>query len=200
LHKFNNFDLHFALKILIIDNYDSFTYNLAHYIEGVVDQDVDVVRNDVLSIETLHQYDKIVISPGPGLPRDAGLLLKAIQVIPESTPVLAVCLGMQAYAENDGISLYNLKQTRHGVDIQCKLDTTCIIFHDLPSEINVGLYHSWAVDKALNSNWKATSTSAEGVLMSMSHARKPIHCVQFHPESVLTPKGKQMIDNFISKT
>lgn len=197
MHKFNNFDLHIPLKILIIDNYDSFTYNLAHYIEGIINDSVDVVRNDRLRIEELTKYDKIVISPGPGLPQDAGVLMQAINNIPISTPVLGVCLGMQALAQFDGIKLFNLNDIRHGVSVKCTVENSNVLFNGLPDSIEVGLYHSWAVKKELNKDWNVTATSGEGILMAMSHKIKPIHCVQFHPESVLTPAGRKIIKNFI---
>jgi anthranilate synthase component 2 len=200
LHKFNNFDLHIALKILIIDNYDSFTFNLAHYIEGVTGEDVEVIRNDLVKLNELSKYDKIVISPGPGLPKQSGLLMEALVNIPDNTPVLAICLGMQAYAELGGIPLFNLENTCHGISVDCKLDTGFVLFKGLPDSTEVGLYHSWAVRNDLTEQWKATAISSSGILMGMSHVRKPIHCVQFHPESVLTPEGKNMVMNFINRT
>lgn len=188
------------MKILIIDNYDSFTFNLAHYIEGIIEDEVEVVRNDAINLNELSRFDKVVISPGPGLPGESGMLMRAIGRIPESTPVLAICLGMQAYAEQDGIELYNLENTCHGISVSSSLDTSCVIFEGLPETTEVGLYHSWAVKNELNDKWRITATSSEGVLMGMSHVSKPIHCVQFHPESVLTPEGKKIVRNFIKKT
>ena len=200
MHKFNNFDLHILLKVLIIDNYDSFTFNLAHYIEGIIENEVVVVRNDKIILEELRNFDKIVISPGPGLPKDSGMLMKALGSIPESTPVLGICLGMQAYAELEGMELFNLERTCHGISISSSLDTSSLLFEGLPEKTEVGLYHSWAVKNKLNENWRSTAISSQGVLMGMSHVTKPIHCVQFHPESVLTPEGRNIVRNFIEKS
>ncbi len=188
------------MKILIIDNYDSFTFNLAHYIEGITCENVEVIRNDQVELDQLSRYDKIVISPGPGLPKESGLLMEALINIPDETPVLAICLGMQAYAELAGIALYNLEDTCHGISVDCELDTRSLLFIDLPDFAEVGLYHSWAVSNDLTEDWRVTAISKEGVLMGMSHVQKPIHCVQFHPESVLTPHGKKMVINFINRT
>jgi anthranilate synthase component 2 len=197
LHKFNNFDSISLVKILIIDNYDSFTYNLAHYVEAIIGARVDVFRNDVLDFNQLSSYDKIIISPGPGLPSEAGDLMPALKFIPENTPVLAVCLGMQAYAEKSGLALYNLAQTRHGIQVICELDVSSMLYQGLPSQIEVGLYHSWAVESNNLEEWNVTGKSEDGVIMSMDHRIKPIYCVQFHPESVLTPQGKKIIANFL---
>ncbi len=188
------------MKILIIDNYDSFTFNLAHYIEGIIGENVEVVRNDQLKLDELPLYDKVVISPGPGLPKESGLLMEALINIPVETPVLAICLGMQAYAELAGISLYNLDSTCHGITVECELDTSSVLFKDLSDVTEVGLYHSWAVKNELTNDWKVTAISSKGVLMGMAHVQKPIYCVQFHPESVLTPQGKKMVNNFINRT
>ncbi len=200
MHKFNNFDSHILLKVLLIDNYDSFTFNLSHYIESDEQNKVDVIRNDEINISDLRKYDKIVISPGPGLPADAGRLMKVLDHIPLDMPVLAVCLGMQAYAEWTHLKIYNLSETKHGLTIQVKVDQSNILFKGLPENIKVGLYHSWAVEEATSDEWDFTAKSEEGVLMAMSHRKRPIHCVQFHPESVLTPRGREIIDNFISRT
>jgi anthranilate synthase component 2 len=186
------------VKILIIDNYDSFTYNLAHYVEAIIGVQVDVVRNDVLDFDQISCYDKIIISPGPGLPSQAGGLMSALDIIPKDTPVLAVCLGMQAYAENSGLALYNLAQTRHGIQVKCDIDVSSVIYRGLSTQIEIGLYHSWAVVPANFEEWKVTGRSEEGVIMSMDHCVKPIYCVQFHPESVLTPQGKIIIANFLN--
>lgn len=185
------------MKILIIDNYDSFTYNLVHYIEGVIDDSVTVVRNDQIDLSQLSHVDRIVISPGPGLPHESGSLLKAIEAIPHSTPVLAVCLGMQAYAVSSGAELFNQEKIHHGVQVKCKLDVSSTLFKGIDEEVVVGLYHSWAVVDNLSHEWRITARSEEGVIMAMEHRSKPLFCVQFHPESVLTPQGKVMIENFI---
>lgn len=185
------------MKILIIDNYDSFTFNLAHYLESFIDESVTVIRNDQLDLELLGHYDRIVISPGPGLPDEAGYLMEAIQQIPVNTPVLAVCLGMQAYALHSGGDIFNLEKIHHGVQVDCSFDQSSILFRNLKKQNQVGLYHSWAVVDNLTEDWKVTARSLEGVIMAMEHVAKPIFCVQFHPESVLTPQGKLMVKNFL---
>lgn len=186
------------MKILIIDNYDSFTYNLVHYIEGIVDDQITVVRNDEIDAVRISDFDRIVISPGPGLPSESGNLLKAIESIPQSTPVLAVCLGMQAYAVSSRNKLFNQEKIHHGVQVGCHLETTSPLFTGIEKEVVVGLYHSWAVVDELSEEWQITARSVEGVIMAMEHRSKPIFCVQFHPESVLTPQGKKMVENFLN--
>lgn len=185
------------MKILIIDNYDSFTYNLAHYIEGIIDDQVTVMRNDHIDFEILPQFERIVISPGPGLPEQSGDLMRALELIPDSTTVLAVCLGMQAYALTTGGAIYNLDCIHHGVQVRCDFDNTAKLFQGVEEKGIVGLYHSWAVESPLPKEWRVTARSEEGVIMAMEHLIKPVHCVQFHPESVLTPDGRRMVANFI---
>lgn len=186
------------MKILIIDNYDSFTYNLVHYIEGMTNEECVVMRNDQIDIDALPTFDRIVISPGPGLPNEAGGLLEAIANIPKETPVLAVCLGMQAYALFSGNEIYNLNSIHHGVQVRSSFDQSSLLFEGVESPSLVGLYHSWAVRDQLPPDWKPIAFSEEGVLMGMEHRQYPIYCVQFHPESILTPQGKKMVRNFLN--
>ncbi|MGM0478901.1 MAG: anthranilate synthase component II [Bacteroidota bacterium] len=184
------------MKILLIDNYDSFTYNLLHYLEAKGHVEVEVWRNDAIDFTTVHQFHAVVISPGPGQPREAGQLMDFIAELDVAMPVLAVCLGMQAYALQTGGSIYNLERIHHGQSVQCVIDTASALFRGLPGKIEVGLYHSWAVDH-VDKAWKVIATSSEDVLMGIQHEEKPIYAVQFHPESVLTPHGQRMIDNFL---
>lgn len=184
------------MKILLIDNYDSFTYNILHYLEANQLVEVDVWRNDAIDFNKIHEFHAVVISPGPGQPGEAGQLMKFIASLDAAMPVLAVCLGMQAYALHTDGSIYNLDRIHHGRSIQCTIDTASPLFRGLPLTIEVGLYHSWAVDH-VDRAWKVIATSSEDVLMGIQHEEKPIYAVQFHPESVLTPHGKRMIDNFL---
>lgn len=196
MYKFNNFDLKSSLKILIIDNYDSFTFNLFHYVEGL-NVDVDVFRNDEFDLSLLPSYDKIILSPGPGLPKDAGGLYEVIRSVNENQAVLGVCLGMQALAEVYGGKLYNMKGVKHGVSLKCKKVKSHFLFEGLPESFEVGLYHSWAVQTPLPKEFEPLLYSKEDVLMAMAHKSLPFYGVQFHPESVLTPEGRRIIKNFI---
>ena len=185
------------MKILIIDNYDSFTFNLFHYVEGL-NVEVDVFRNDEFDLSLLPHYDKIILSPGPGLPKDAGDLLKIIGAIDREQPVLGVCLGMQALAELFGGKLFNMEGVKHGVALSCQKVTEHFLFEGLPDQFDVGLYHSWAVRQPLPEEFQPLLYSEEGVLMAMSHKELPLFGVQFHPESILTPHGRQIIENFVT--
>jgi anthranilate synthase component 2 len=196
LYKFNNFDLKSSLKILIIDNYDSFTFNLFHYVEGL-NVDVDVYRNDEFDLSQLPIYDKIILSPGPGLPRYAGELFNIIGAIKKEQAVLGVCLGMQALSECFGGKLYNMKGVRHGVALKCRKVKEHFLFDGLPESFEVGLYHSWAVESPLPKEFEPLLFSEENVLMAMAHINLPLYGVQFHPESILTPHGRRIIKNFV---
>ena len=196
LHKFNNFELKSSLKILIIDNYDSFTFNLFHYVEGL-DVAVDVFRNDEFDVSLLSNYDKVILSPGPGLPKNAGKLLDVIRAVDKSQAVLGVCLGMQAMAEVFGGKLYNMENVKHGVSLNCSRAGHHFLFEGLPDTFEVGLYHSWAVETPLPKEFSPILFSEEDVLMAMAHKELPLFGVQFHPESILTPNGREIIKNFI---
>lgn len=184
------------MKILIIDNYDSFTFNLFHYVEGL-NVEVDVFRNDEFDLSLISNYDKIILSPGPGLPKDAGKLLDIIRAVDENQAVLGVCLGMQAMAEVFGGKLYNMNHVKHGVSLNCEKVEQHFLFEGLPDTFEVGLYHSWAVETPLPREFKPLLFSKEGVLMAISHLQLPLFGVQFHPESILTPNGREIIKNFI---
>lgn len=181
-------------RILLLDNYDSFTYNLSHYLEaeGVA---VDVVLNDQFDPSTLDLYNKVVLSPGPGLPVDSGALMEVIRLSDGVRPVFGVCLGMQAIAEYLGGSLYNQEAVKHGVAEMIQIEPS-LLFLGIPSEIEVGLYHSWAVNT--EGNFDVISKSNEDVIMAIENKSKNFYGVQFHPESILTPHGKEIIKNFLS--
>ena len=185
-------------KVLVIDNYDSFTYNLVHYLEDL-NCEVTVVRNDKLDIEDVKPFNKIVLSPGPGIPDEAGLLKAIIKEYASTKSILGVCLGQQAIGEVFGGSLINLEEVYHGVatNVTITVDDESL-FKGLEKEIEVGRYHSWVVNPNLPDCLEATSFDANGQVMSLRHREYDVKGVQYHPESVLTPNGKQILENWIN--
>jgi len=185
-------------KILVIDNYDSFTYNLVHYLEDL-NCDVSVVRNDKLELDDIKPYDKIVLSPGPGIPDEAGLLKAIIETYATTKSILGVCLGQQAIGEVFGAKLVNLEEVYHGVatNITITVDDETL-FNGLDKTIEVGRYHSWVVDTNLPECLEATSVDSNGQIMSLRHKVYDVKGVQYHPESVLTPQGKKILENWIN--
>ena len=185
-------------KIVVIDNYDSFTYNLVHYLEDL-NCNVTVFRNDEFELDDLNAFDKILLSPGPGIPNEAGLLLEVIKTYYKTKPILGVCLGLQAIGEVFGGSLTNLEKVYHGVatKINVLVDDE-ILFKNLEKTFDVGRYHSWVVDpEDFPSDLEITSTDANGQIMSLRHKTYDVRAVQFHPESVLTPNGKKILQNWV---
>ncbi len=186
------------MKIVIIDNYDSFTYNLSHLVKEL-GAEVTVVRNDQFALPELEAYDKIILSPGPGIPSEAGLLLDVIRTYAGKKPILGVCLGHQAIGECFGAQLTNLSEVFHGVATEGTQFGNDPIFAGLPQRITMGRYHSWVVSKdGLPSCLEITAESDEGQIMALRHKEYDIHGIQFHPESVLTPEGRNIIENFIA--
>ena len=183
-------------KILVIDNYDSFTYNLVHYLEDL-DCEVIVKRNDQLSLDEVDAFDKIVLSPGPGIPNEAGLLKDIIARYAPTKSIFGVCLGQQAIAEVFGGSLINLEEVYHGIATKINITKEDILFKGLPKEIEVGRYHSWVADPNLPEVLEATSFDKNGQVMSLRHKSYDVCAVQFHPESVLTPDGKKILENWL---
>lgn len=184
-------------KILVIDNYDSFTYNLVHYLEDL-GCDVTVKRNDQLTLDEVEPFDKIVLSPGPGIPDEAGLLKPIIEKYAATKSIFGVCLGQQAIGEVFGGKLINLDTVYHGVATKVKITEKDILFKDLPNEIEVGRYHSWVVDPDLPETLKATSFDENGQIMSLRHKEYDVCGVQYHPESALTPYGKKILENWLN--
>lgn len=186
-------------NILVIDNYDSFVYNLVHYLEEL-DCRVVVKRNDRLALEEAEQFDKILLSPGPGIPDEAGLLKQIIKKYAATKSILGVCLGQQAIAEVFGGKLLNLEKVHHGIasEITLTVDDESL-FHGLPKKLTVGRYHSWAVNPNLPPVLESTSLAENGEIMSLRHREFDVKGVQFHPESILTPDGKKMIYNWINQ-
>jgi anthranilate synthase component II len=191
------------MKILIFDNYDSFTYNLVHVVEKIIHDKVDVFRNDKISLEKIKDYDKIILSPGPGLPCESGLLLSLIKEYASSKSILVVCLGQQAIAENFGGKLENLKNVYHGVATKIKVNNERTlspndVFKTLPNELEVGRYHSWIVsDENFPKDLEITAQDENGYIMGLRHKAFDVQGVQFHPESVLTPMGEKMMRNWL---
>jgi len=186
-------------KIVVIDNYDSFTYNLVHYLEDL-NCDVTVFRNDEFDIEELIQFDKIVLSPGPGVPDESGLLKSVISTYAPTKSILGVCLGQQAIGEVFGGSLTNLEKVYHGVATKIKMtNPDDVLFRDLPNEFEVGRYHSWVVSNdGFPNDLIITSVDENGQIMSLKHSKFDVRGVQFHPESVLTPNGKKILENWVN--
>lgn len=185
------------MKIVIIDNYDSFTYNLSHLVKEL-GADVTVVRNDQFELPELEQFDKIILSPGPGIPEEAGLLLDVIRTYTGRKPMLGVCLGHQAIGEVFGAKLINLSDVYHGVQTEGTQLGNDPIFDGLPERIKMGRYHSWVVDNSTQpSCLEVTATTDDGMIMALRHKDYDIHGIQFHPESVLTPDGRTIVDNWL---
>src|SRR5215475_12922563 len=189
------------MKILVFDNYDSFTYNLVHLVEKILHEKVEVYRNDQLPLEKVKEYDKIILSPGPGIPVEAGLLLPLIKEYASSKPILGVCLGHQAIGEAFGGKLVNLSTVYHGVATNCKLQTAnCKLFLGLPEIIEAGRYHSWIVsDENFPDELEVTARDDNNYIMGLQHKKYDVQGVQFHPESVLTPKGEQILQNWLKQ-
>ncbi len=185
------------MKVVIIDNYDSFTYNLAHLVKSL-GAEVDVKRNDRFTLDELEPYDRIILSPGPGIPSEAGLLLDVIRQYAGQKPMLGVCLGHQAIAEVFGGKLINLSEVHHGVSTPGTLLGNDILFRGLPQRIMMGRYHSWVVDRdGLPDCLEITAESDEGQIMALKHKTFNVHGIQFHPESVLTPEGPAIVKNWL---
>lgn len=185
-------------NIIVIDNYDSFTYNLVHYLEDL-NAKVTVVRNDEFELDELEQFDKILLSPGPGVPDEAGLLKAVIKKYAETKPILGICLGQQAIGEVFGGSLTNLEKVYHGVATNVRLSVSDeSLFDGLGDEFEVGRYHSWVIsNNDFPADLEITSTDKNGQIMSIRHKKYDVKGVQFHPESVLTPNGKKILENWL---
>ena len=188
-----------TMKILVFDNYDSFTYNLVHLVEKITDIKVDVFRNDEISLEEVNVYDKIILSPGPGIPSEAGLLLPLIKQYAATKSILGVCLGHQAIGEAFGGTLTNLSKVYHGVATPIKITNTASpILNGLPETIEVGRYHSWIIsDENFPAALEVTARDANGYIMALQHKTYDVQGVQFHPESVLTPDGETILRNWL---
>lgn len=188
-------------KILVIDNYDSFTYNLVHYVEQLIDDHVDVYRNDQINIEEIDKYNKIILSPGPGIPDEAGITKDLVKRYAPTKSILGVCLGHQAIAEVFGGKIYNLNAVYHGIASTVILTNKVdYIFKDIPKVFDAGRYHSWMVsrDGFPENEMFISSIDENGEIMSLSHKKYDVKGVQFHPESVLTEHGLKIIENWVN--
>ncbi len=187
-------------KILVIDNYDSFTYNLIHLIEKVCDEKVEVHRNDRISLEQVARFDKILLSPGPGIPKEAGILLDVIKKYASSKSILGICLGHQAIVEAFGGKIINLENVFHGIATPVEIVMNDILFENIPSKINVGRYHSWIANRNdFPDSLEIIATDESNQIMGLRHKTFDVRAVQFHPESILTEYGEAMIKNWLKK-
>ena len=187
------------MKILILDNYDSFTYNLVHMVEEITGVFPDVYRNDKISIEEVGNYDLIMLSPGPGIPDEAGILKDVIRTYAATKPIFAVCLGLQAITEVFGGTIINMDTVYHGVATEMTVtDKDALIFQGLPQKFEAARYHSWiAENEDFPEELEITAVDDEGGIMALAHKTYNVSAVQFHPESILTPLGEKMVRNFI---
>lgn len=185
------------MKILVVDNHDSFVYNIVHLLDALDIATITVVKNDTLHLKSANHYDKIVLSPGPGLPKDAGLMPELIRECIHKKPILGVCLGHQAIVEHFGGSLKNLENPLHGISTRVKIISDDYLFDNLPETFDIGHYHSWIAVKPLPETLEVTSVDSQGNVMSFKHKTLDIRGVQFHPESVLTPFGRQILENWL---
>lgn len=187
------------MKLLVLDNYDSFVYNIVHIIRelGYADE-MDIVRNDKISLEDAGKYDKILLSPGPGIPSEAGIMLDIIRRYGEEKSILGVCLGHQGIAEVYGAKLFNLPEVIHGRAVAADVIEEDVIFKEVPKRINVARYHSWAIDPASDLNsFVVTAKDIDGNIMAVRHKDYDVRGVQFHPESILTESGKKILENWL---
>lgn len=188
------------MKVLVIDNYDSFTYNLVHSIEAILNKDIDVYRNDKLDISDIENYSHIFISPGPGIPQEAGMTIDILKTYVATKKIFGVCLGLQSLVVALGGELENLNRVYHGIEsTMLKTEHTSRIFDGIEDSFVAGRYHSWVAEKTkLPPELLITAKDEKGEIMALEHKEKPVYAVQFHPESIMTPDGDLMIHNFLS--
>ena len=188
-------------KVIVIDNYDSFTYNLVHAVQELLNHSIEVKRNDQVEMDYIDQFDYVILSPGPGIPDEAGDLKKIIRTFAATKKMLGVCLGQQAIGEVFGAQLRNLNEVYHGVQTSFKSLDNCILFDNIAPEFLAGRYHSWVIDKdTMPEELILTCTDQDNEVMGIKHRDYDVYGVQFHPESILTPEGDTMLSNFLSIT
>jgi len=186
------------IKVLVVDNYDSFVYNLVHILYEIGVTHIDVVKNDLVDFHNIKQYDKILLSPGPGVPKDAGLMPQIIDKYATTKSILGVCLGHQAIVEVFGGDLINLEQPLHGVQSAINIQKSDCLFEQMPANFNIGHYHSWIANQfTLPKEMEVIATDSQGSIMAIRHKEHDVRGLQFHPESILTDNGKQIIKNWI---
>lgn len=188
------------MKVLVIDNYDSFTYNLVQYVQEILGEEIDVFRNDQIDLEAVNAYDVIILSPGPGVPSEAGILPQVIQKYAASKKIFGVCLGHQAIGEAFGGELHNLDDVLHGIETPIQvMDKEEVLFQNMPETFTGGRYHSWVVKREnLPQDLIITSEDERGVIMGIRHKKYDVRGVQFHPESIMTEHGMTMLENYLS--
>ena len=186
------------MKVLVFDNYDSFTYNLVHSVKKLGYSDVEIHRNDKIQLQEIERFDKIILSPGPGLPSESGILLDVVKTYAATKSILGVCLGEQAIAEAFGGKLINLPDVYHGVATKIQIIENDYLFNDLPTTFEAGRYHSWAVsEEDFPSCLQITAKDESGLIMALKHKQYDVRGVQFHPESILTPVGEKILKNWL---
>lgn len=188
------------MKVLVLDNYDSFTYNLVQYIQEILNSDIDVFRNDAITLDEMAGYDVIILSPGPGVPSEAGIMPDLIKHYAKDKFILGVCLGHQAIGEAFGAKIENLTKVFHGIESAMDvIDEKAVLFEGLTSPFQAGRYHSWVIKKGtLPAELVVTAIDDTGEIMAIQHVKYEVHGLQFHPESIMTPKGKDMLRNFFN--
>ena len=188
------------MSILVIDNYDSFTYNLVHLVEGITDEQLDIYQNDAIDMDAIGSYDRIILSPGPGLPKDAGIMIQLIKNYGAVKKILGICLGHQAIAEAYGGRLYNLDKVFHGIATKLIVDIPCYILNGLSDNERIGRYHSWVVDeKSIEDQFNIIARDENGLLMGIEHKEHSVIGLQFHPESILSSCGRRILDNWLNE-
>ena len=186
------------MKILVVDNYDSFVYNIVHLLYEIGVEEIDVIKNDQLDFSTINEYDKIVLSPGPGIPENAGMMPKLLQEFAKSKSILGICLGHQAIAEHFGTQLINLKEPLHGIASEIEIVNDDYLFKSLPSNFKIGHYHSWVVSEQISDDLDVIAKDKFGNIMALKHKQYDLRGLQFHPESILTENGKTILTNWIN--
>jgi len=186
------------MKLLVLDNYDSFTYNLVHLIDKIAEVEIDVFRNDKITVKEVGNYDKVVLSPGPGIPDEAGILKEVIEQHHATLPILGVCLGHQAIGEVFGGTLVNLERVHHGVATDIEVVKSDYLFSGIPDSFKVGRYHSWVIESlGQESDFEVNAVDGAGEIMAISHKQYDLRGVQFHPESILTEYGEKLMSNWL---
>ncbi|GAA4069378.1 aminodeoxychorismate/anthranilate synthase component II [Flavobacterium cheonanense] len=186
------------MKVLVVDNYDSFVYNIVHLLYEIGVAEIDVVKNDQLDFSYINQYDKIVLSPGPGIPKDAGMMPQLLSEFASTKSILGICLGHQAIAEHFGTNLINLSEPFHGVASEIEILKEDYLFENLPKNFKIGHYHSWVVSEAISDDIEILAKDALGNIMAIKHKKYDVRGLQFHPESILTENGKTILTNWIN--
>lgn len=186
------------MKVLVVDNYDSFVYNIVHVLYEIGVAEIDVVKNDQLDFSTIPQFDKIVLSPGPGIPKDAGMMPQLLTEFASTKSILGICLGHQAIAEHFGTDLDNLSAPLHGVASKIEIVQADYLFENLPKKFTIGHYHSWVVSETISDDLEILAKDELGNIMALKHKKYDVRGLQFHPESILTENGKTILTNWIN--